>query len=309
MKPKHTLVFALRSAGLVALVLLGCGKAPGCGEAPDGPRSVAPSAAVTTPGYVRPRLSEAALQESLFYPLDTCVVSGKKLVPHSHYEDIGGRLVRTYNEHQVAQVKADPEKYFAQIDAAYRAQQAESYPLTVCVATGEPLPEKPVELVMDVRHAYAQTLRTIQRERQTGIHYRYTLAGRLLRFKDEAALAAFKSVDANGRMPVAEEGMDRYVTAMVSKLRPDLFKTDICPVIKRTVGRPEVDPETGGYRHYLLGPTLYILCCKTCVVDMDEKFPVTVSSVATFRGIAEHRTVRAEEVSVLVMKKLPNPPE
>lgn len=256
------------------------------------------------PAYVRPKLSETALTESMYYPLDTCVVSGKKLLPHSCYEDLEGRLVRVYSPRQIAELARDPERYLAVIDAAYEVQQAARYPLTVCAATGEPLPEEPVELVMDLRHDYAQKLKYNQRH----LAYRYSVGGRLLRFKDEAAMAAFKAVDATGRMAVAEEAMDRYVTAMVEQQRRS-YPSKICAVNKKDTMRAWVDQETGGIRYYLLGDQLFILCCKTCLVDMADTFAIMVDAAAWLDSQVQKRVIQPEERNLLIRKKLPDPPE
>lgn len=300
----HAIVLAMCAAGMLALVFVACGDKP----PEDAPKAPTPPVAPAKPVYVRPKLSDTALTESMYYPLDTCVVTGKKLVPHSHYEDIGGRLVRTYNQHSIDEVKKDPEKFFAMIDAAYKAKQAASYPLTICAATGEPLPEKPVELVMDLRHDYALKLFYIQQKMQQDITYRYSIAGRLLRFKDEAALAAFKSVEPSGRMPVAELAMDRYSLAMIEKHRRS-YPSNICAVNKKTTGRPEVDPETGGYRYLLLGDQFFVLCCKTCLVDAAYKFDIMVDAAAWLEGKVQNREIKPEERNILILKKLPAPPE
>lgn len=77
-------------------------------------------------------------QQLMHYPLDRCAVRGGKLgsmgEPVNMIHD--NRLVRFCCAGCISAFKADPEKYFAQMDAKIIAAQAAGYPLTECPVGG-----------------------------------------------------------------------------------------------------------------------------------------------------------------------------
>jgi len=75
------------------------------------------------------------------YPLETCVVSGKKLGAMGDPVDLvhEGRLVRLCCPMCEGGFKKEPAKYLAKIDAAVVEQQLPSYPLGVCPVSGREL--------------------------------------------------------------------------------------------------------------------------------------------------------------------------
>lgn len=81
-------------------------------------------------------------QQKPFYPLGTCVVSGEKLGG-----DMGEPVDRVYNNRLVRfcckgcvnEFAKDPAKYIAKLDQAVIEKQKDSYPLDVCVVSGEKL--------------------------------------------------------------------------------------------------------------------------------------------------------------------------
>ncbi len=74
-----------------------------------------------------------------FYPLDTCLMSGKPLGADAQNFVIGNRLVRTCCERCAAKAKASPAKTLKTLDEKVIAKQSERYPLDTCLISGEPL--------------------------------------------------------------------------------------------------------------------------------------------------------------------------
>ncbi len=83
-----------------------------------------------------------------FYPLDTCLMSGKPLGADAKNLVIGNRLVRTCCERCAAKVKADPAKALKSLDEKVIAKQGEHYPLDTCIVSGEPLEEGGPQIVV-----------------------------------------------------------------------------------------------------------------------------------------------------------------
>jgi len=86
------------------------------------------------------------------YPLDTCVVSGKKMEKVVETV-IDGHLVRTCCDMCPEKVKAEPAKFIAKIEAAVVAAQKPSYPLETCPISSEKLGEmgEPLDQVHGTR--------------------------------------------------------------------------------------------------------------------------------------------------------------
>lgn len=87
------------------------------------------------------------------YPHMNCPISGEALggemgEPVNLVRD--GRLIRVCCKGCVKKVDKDPAAAVAAIDAAVKAEQGPSYPLTTCPISGEPM-EKPVEYVHGTR--------------------------------------------------------------------------------------------------------------------------------------------------------------
>lgn len=77
-------------------------------------------------------------QQKAHYPLDACIVSGRKLEESDTVFDMihEGRLVRFCCPNCPRRFKADPDRYMAQLDEAIIKQQRENYPLDTCVVAG-----------------------------------------------------------------------------------------------------------------------------------------------------------------------------
>lgn len=105
-------------------------------------------------GYFQ-KIDQRILHDQLrFYPLDTCLVSGKPLVDAGKNVArdvvVGNRLFRVANERAEQELKSNPKKYVINLDAATVKGQRPSYPLETCVVAGGKLGSmgKPVEMVL-----------------------------------------------------------------------------------------------------------------------------------------------------------------
>jgi YHS domain-containing protein len=78
-------------------------------------------------------------EQTPYYPMKTCVVSGEKLDSMDAPIDYvyQNRLVRFCCKGCIKKFEADPAKYLAEIDKKVIAEQKASYPLTTCVTSGE----------------------------------------------------------------------------------------------------------------------------------------------------------------------------
>lgn len=94
----------------------------------------------------------ASIREQLpSYPLETCPLTGEKLDENAKSLIVEGTLVRVCCAKCVKGVKASPTAAVAMVKRAVIAQQLASYPLKTCVVSGEPLGEKPVDMVIGTR--------------------------------------------------------------------------------------------------------------------------------------------------------------
>lgn len=75
------------------------------------------------------------------YPLDFCIISGEKLgsMGDPVKYDYKGREIQFCCGGCVAAFEKDPESYLKTMDSAIIAAQKESYPMDVCVVSGEEL--------------------------------------------------------------------------------------------------------------------------------------------------------------------------
>lgn len=89
-----------------------------------------------------------------FYPLEKCVVSGKKLVDDGKNATpdmiVGNRLFRVADKQAAAELRRNPAKYVAKLNAATASAQRKDYPLKTCVVAGGELGSmgKPTEMVL-----------------------------------------------------------------------------------------------------------------------------------------------------------------
>jgi len=93
-------------------------------------------------------------QQTRFYPLDVCVVSGAKLDDQDVLDFVHlNRLVRVSRPEHEATFLADPAAYVAKLDAAVIERQMAQYPLATCVVSGERLGEAgdPIDRVIGNR--------------------------------------------------------------------------------------------------------------------------------------------------------------
>jgi len=97
-------------------------------------------AAVLLGGAVSGAQAKEAPNASI-YPVDVCVVSGKKLGsmgdPYIHLHE--GREIRFCCSGCVSKFTADPAGHFAKLDKLIMEKQKADYPLKECVVSGEAL--------------------------------------------------------------------------------------------------------------------------------------------------------------------------
>jgi transposase-like protein len=84
------------------------------------------------------------------YPHMACPISGEEMAEDTVNLVRDGRLIRVCCKGCIKKVDQDPAAMVAAIDAAVKAEQGPSYPLTTCPVSGEPM-EKPVEYVHGTR--------------------------------------------------------------------------------------------------------------------------------------------------------------
>ena len=116
------------------------------------------------------KVDEAIVRQQLpLYPLDTCLVSGGRLGEMGKPVELvlGNRLVRLCCAGCAGNLRKEPSKYLARLDAAAIARQKAGYPLKTCVVTGEKLGDmgEPVD---------------------------HVFAGRLVRFCCKGCIGAFR---------------------------------------------------------------------------------------------------------------------
>ena len=87
------------------------------------------------------------------YPLDTCVVSGKKLgeMGDPVIVQVKGREVRLCCPGCKAKLEANPDEYLKKIDKAVIDKQKPAYPLDTCVVSGKKLDTNAVDYVLKNR--------------------------------------------------------------------------------------------------------------------------------------------------------------
>ena len=113
-----------------------------------------------------PKAETAPTQESLdqkvilaqlpSYPLDSCVISGKKFSEETPATDVvvDGRLIRVCCGRCETKVKADSSAAIAKIDEAVIAQQKPLWPLNSCPISGEAMGSMgdPIDFVLGTRY-------------------------------------------------------------------------------------------------------------------------------------------------------------
>jgi len=89
------------------------------------------------------------------YPVDTCIVSGKKLgsMGDPYVYEHKGRTVQFCCSRCVSKFDSNPEEYLSKLDKMIIEAQLPNYPLDTCVVSGEPLDsmDGPVNKVINNR--------------------------------------------------------------------------------------------------------------------------------------------------------------
>ncbi len=100
------------------------------------------------------KLDRTIVKDQLpLYPLDTSVVSGKKLPEKPIDWVYNNRLVRLADDGEKAEFQKDPAKHLAALDKAVVEKQSKDYPLTTCPVSKDKLGDMgaPKDLVMGGR--------------------------------------------------------------------------------------------------------------------------------------------------------------
>lgn len=214
-----------------------------------------------------PALTPQQRTETFYYPLDTCLVSGRPLAANSFNAIVEGRLVRLYSQAELPAFEAKRAKLFAKLDRAYLDRQLAHYPLKTCCFSGKPLGAETRDLLLDPRSPFAERLYRAQREAKQP--YRYTIAWRLIRLADAEAEAAFKADPEKAHSAVLKV-IDAYATASRSTLGETHNTAYTCAVNMQVLGREEQDLETGGFRAYICNEKVIWVCCRSCQWDISD---------------------------------------
>ena len=111
-----------------------------------------PSVESESPGPASSTTMEASAREQLpSYPLDTCLITGEKLDENAKSVMAKGTLVRVCCGKCAKRVQSAPADFAAKVNRAVIEDQLPSYPLQTCVLSGEPLGDKPHDVVAGTR--------------------------------------------------------------------------------------------------------------------------------------------------------------
>jgi hypothetical protein len=186
-----------------------------------------------------PTEAEIVRAQKPAYPLDTCVISGKKLDDKALDVVIDGRLVRLCCPNCKAGAEKDKAATFAKIEAGVVAAQKASYPLTTCPISGEKLGSMgdPVDVVHGTK-----LVRLCCSSCKKGLE------------KDPAA--ALAKVD------------KAWIDAQLAT-----YGLETCPVSDEKLG------SMGEPLNVLYGTKLVRLCCKGCTKALEKDGPAIVAKI------------------------------
>ena len=99
--------------------------------------------------YVAKLDAAVIAQQEASYPLDKCPISGKALgsMGDPHKMVLAGHLVKLCCDHCSGKAKLKQDEIVKKIDAANYAKQKASYPVKVCVVTGDELGDETVDVM------------------------------------------------------------------------------------------------------------------------------------------------------------------
>jgi len=186
-----------------------------------------------------PSEAEIVKAQKPAYPLDACVISGKKLDAKALDVVVDGRLVRLCCADCKGGLEKDKAAAFAKIDAGVIAAQKASYPLTTCPVSGEQLGSMgdPVEVVHGTK-----LVRLCCSSCKKGLE------------KDPSAALA----------KVDKAWIDAQLAA---------YPLTTCPVSGEKLGG------MGEPVNVLYGTKLVRLCCKSCTKALDKDGPAIVAKI------------------------------
>ena len=111
-------------------------------------------------------------------------------------------------------------------------------------------------------------------------------------------------------LPEGQKALDKVINAYIKQQYDGYLAKHkgpggkvACAVNGRPLGRAFEDPQTGGYRNYLLHEQLFVVCCKSCMSDIRTDFNIQLGALAMMSG------KKAEDFSPLKdFRRLPPPP-
>lgn len=142
-------------AAVVMLTFAGCSQAADDAAEDHSGHNHASHAATETPDAGRGHGKVESLPNYVAepYPMQTCVIAGGKLGSMGKSISLvhRGREVKFCCAACEPKFKMDPDKYLKKIDSAVIAQQSPTYPLDICLISGDPLGDKPIDFVFENR--------------------------------------------------------------------------------------------------------------------------------------------------------------
>jgi hypothetical protein len=186
-----------------------------------------------------PSEAEIVKAQKPAYPLDACVVSGKKLDAKAIDVVVDGRLVRLCCSNCKGGLEKDKAAAFAKIDAGVIAAQKDAYPLATCPVSGEKLGGmgEPANVVHGTK---------------------------LVRLCCSSCKKGFDKDPAASLAKVDKAWIDAQLPS---------YGLDTCPVSGEKLGG------MGEPVNVLYGTKLVRLCCKSCTKALDKDGPAIVARI------------------------------
>lgn len=213
----------------------------------------------TTPPAAPMGEARMAIGDTTPYPLSTCIVSGKELGESAVTFAVAGQTFRTCCTKCQATIENDPDTWIAKLDEASIAHQTTNYPLSVCVVSGKPLPERAPTATHDgkvVKLCCKTCADTFAKN-----------PNEFLARVDTAKSTSF------GSRPVATTTWTETQTAAWIDLQRSNYPLSTCVVS----GKPLY--QVASPFEVLIDGTLVRLCCKECETKARENAESTVATV------------------------------
>lgn len=184
----------------------------------------------------------ASASDPAAYPLSTCIVSGRSLggETESVTAQYEGRELRFCSKKCLSAFEKNPSSYVAKLDQAIIEDQLRSYPLEICVVSGEKLGG------------------------EMGEPANYLYGNRLVRV---CCVSCTKGFEKDPASYLAK--LDQAAIAAQLKSYP----AESCPVSGQKLG------SMGGPYDYIFGGRLVRLCCKGCLDKFNESPSTALAAI------------------------------